>query len=829
MKSSVLLAFVFVSVLQAQMAQPVSLRLAPEGTITVWGEQGAQQFVVLARYSDGMERDVTAGARLTLSDPEKGQIDKSGKFASKANGDVRLTAQFMGRQAEATIRVQGAGEQRPFSFARDIGAILTKRGCNNSDCHGGVKGKGGFKLSVGAQFPKDDYRWIVDGGIFQVLTADTGTKTPRINLKDPAKSLLLLKPSAQIAHGGGERIKLGSPDYEKMLQWIRAGAPYGTESAEGVVRIERVEVFPKDAVLDLGGRQQLLVTAYYSNGRREDITDQVLYISNNPSVIEVDENGVINAKKTGETAVLIRAAGRAVSASVGVIEKPIANYPVIEPRNYIDEFVFAKLRKFNIVPSELSSDAEFLRRICLDLTGTLPPPERVRGFLADGNPHKREELIERLLNSPEYVDFWSFRFGDLLRTNYNTLQDLKATKAYEDWIIDSVASNKPFDQVARERIAAQGYAAPSRNFYYVTEILRPEIVMPEMVRVFWGRRIECAQCHNHPFESWSQDQFWGLAAFFSGVTELQGSRVIIDALGGGHVDQPKDMLLVHPRTKEKVVPAFLDGTKLPREQWMDPREKLAVWMTAQPYFAEATVNRMWSYFFGSGIVDPVDDFRSTNPPTNPELLRALAEDFAHSGYDLKRLMRTITLSRTYQLSATPNETNREDRINYSHAQPRALEAAVLLDAVSSATGVPEPFKYHPSAEGEPPPGARAVQMLPELTPSHFLDAFGRSMHSALPVGHPEPNLPQALHMFAGPTYTNKISQEGGRLDRLLRKGASDGEILDDFYLAALTRLPDPDERRELLAFLAARPTRRKEDLDRLVWAILSSREFAYNH
>jgi hypothetical protein len=777
-----------------------------------------------------MERDVTSIARLSLSASEKGVIDKSGKFTAKADGDVKLTAQFEGGQAETAIRVRGAGEKRPFSFASDIGAILTKRGCNNSDCHGGVKGKGGLKLSIDAQFPRDDYKWIVDGGTFQVLTSDTGPKAPRINSKEPEKSLVLQKPTMQLAHGGGERFKAGSADYQALLTWIRAGAPFGADSAEGAVSVERMEVFPKELVLDSGGRHQLLVTAYYSNGRREDITGQVLYVANDPSVIQVDENGLVQAKKTGETAVLIRAAGRAVSASIGVIEKPLANYPKVEARNYIDEFVLAKLRKFNIVPSDLSGDSEFLRRICLDLTGTLPPPSRVREFLADRNPRKRDELIDRLLESPEYVDFWSYRFGDLLRATYNSLQDLRMTRAYEDWIADSIAANKPFDQMARERIAGQGYSAPARNFYYFVEFLRPEIIMPELVRVFWGRRMECAQCHNHPFEHWSQDQFWGLSAFFAGLTELQESKVVLDTLGGGHVDQPRDMTLRHPRTKEKVFPAFLDGSKLPQAQWMDPRARLAESITSNPYFAEATVNRMWGYFFATGIVEPVDDFRTTNPPTNPELLRALAKDFRDTGYDLKHLIRTIVQSRTYQLSATPNETNKDDRINYSHAQPKALEAAILLDAISAATGVPEDFKYHGTAGGgEPPPGARAVQLMPEFTPSQFLDAFGRSIRNSLPSGHPEPNLPQALHMLAGPTYTGKISQKGGRLDQMLQKGASDDEIIAEFYLAALSRFPELDEKQELLRVLSQRSSRRAETLDRLIWAILSSREFAYNH
>ena len=351
----------------------------------------------------------------------------------------------------------------------------------------------------------------------------------------------------------------------------REDEPYGEDSTSGKLSIERVDIFPKEVALDLNGRHQLLVTAHYSNGRNEDITGSVLYISNNPLVAVVDENGVVRPKQTGETAILIRAAGRAVSATVGVIQKPVANYPTIGERNFVDRHVFAKLRKFNIVPSELSSDSEFLRRICLDLTGTLPPPERTREFLADKNPKKRDILIDKLLDSPEYVDFWSYRLGDLLRVQYNTLQDRKATKAFEDWLINSVASNKPYDQIARERIAGQGFSSPSRNFYYIAEILKPEIIMPELVRVFWGRRIECAQCHNHPFESWSQNQFWNLSAFFSGITELRESRVVFDTLSG-NPDQAADMMPIHPRTKAKVVPAFLDGTELPKSDWGDPKQ-----------------------------------------------------------------------------------------------------------------------------------------------------------------------------------------------------------------------------------------------------------------
>ena len=435
------------------------------------------------------------------------------------------------------------------------------------------------------------------------------------------------------------------------------------------------------------------------------------------------------------------------------------------------------------------------------------------------------------MRTPEYVDYWSFRFSDLLRVSFGPTREMKSMVAYQDWVTKSIATNKPYDQMARERIASQGYSAPSRNFYTDDRILAPEIIMPEMVRVFWGRRIECAQCHNHPFETWTQKQFWELTAFFGGMTELEASHILFDVLGGHHVDKPRELMVVNPRTKEKVVPAFLDGMNLPESKCVDPRLRFAQGIVSHPFFADAAVNRIWSYFFGRGIVDPVDDFRSTNPPTHPELLAALAKDFKDSGYDLKHLIRVIVQSRTYQLSGTPTEANKTDQINYSHAQPRHLEAAVLLDAITSATGASEHFVLQ-TAGGRMdhlPISTRAVEVVPDICPSPFLDAFGRSKRTALPLGPPQPNLLEALDMLAGTTYTSKITQDGGRLDRLLKKNAPDGEIIDEFYLASLTRYPTANEKSQLLDFISRRPSNHREALADLVWALISSREFTYNH
>lgn len=824
------IALLITALAVAQQDPP--LRLYP-ARVKLSGAGASQRFLVLSRDSSGgAERDVTASARLSLSDPSKATVDASGKLAVLSAGTVILTAAFGGYSASASVDIEGVEKDRPFSFATNIGGILTRRGCNNSDCHGGVKGKGGFKLSANALFPKEDYQWIVEGGAFDVLSAESkGPRVARIDRGQPEKSLLLAKASMQIAHGGGRRFAPDSADYRAILAWVRSGAPFGESPGETGISITRIEVYPKELALRAGESRRLLVTAYLSTGRVEDLTDQVLYLSNDPAVVEAAEGGVLRAGQSGETSILIRAAGHAVSAQVGVIGPALAaGHPSPAPRNYIDRHVFAKLRKFHLAPSPLSSDSEFLRRASLDLAGTLPPPHRVREFLADPSPDKRDKLIDTLIDSPEFVDHWGFRFGDMLRATIVTSNSPAGLKAFDDWILTSVMANKPYDQLAVERIAAQGRSAPARNFYYVSEKVAPENLMPELIRVFMGRRIDCAQCHNHPFETWSQNQFWGLTAFFGGVTELRNNQLIVDTLGDKHPDKPRDMSVIHPRTKQKVTPAFLDGSPLPPAEWGDPRMKLARWVVSHPYFAEAAVNRIWGYFFGRGIVDPVDDFRSTNPPSHPDLLAALAADFKDHRYDIRHLMRTIVQSRVYQLSSAPNEANANDRINYSRSQPRPLEAAILLDAISSATGVSEEFRFHPMAGGgSPSTDARAQQMLPDLCPSQFMDAYGRSMRKTPGPGAPQPNLSQALHMFAGPTYTSKLSRPGGRLAALLDRGASDQEILDEFYLAALTRYPAAGEKRELLAALSAQRGGRKTAIENLVWSLISSREFAHNH
>jgi hypothetical protein len=496
--------------------------------------------------------------------------------------------------------------------------------------------------------------------------------------------------------------------------------------------------------------------------------------------------------------------------------------------------VFAKLRKFQIVPSDLSSDAEFLRRVCLDLTGTLPPPQRVREFLASRDPDKREKVIDALISSPEFVDYWTFRFSDIFRVAIfaNGLSP-KWSQGYWEWIRRNIETNRPYDEVARERLSAQGYSAPTRHFLPYNQIGPPADVMAEEVRVFMGRRLDCAQCHNHPYENWSQDQFWGMAAFFSRVFKM--GPVLFDHpsnmdLSSKDVDGKIELL--HPRTKELVRPALLDNTPLKLAPDANPRKDLARWVTSHPYFAEAAVNRIWGRFFHRGIVDPVDDFRSTNPPTHPELLDALAKDFREHGYDLRHLMKTIVMSRTYQLSQRPNETNRDDALNYSRSLPRALDAEVLLDAVVDVTGVPETFTTAVSeggSTGQAPAGTRAINLKdPDMYYSRFLELYGRPSRGAIPERDAKPNLGQALHMLAGATYVDRLSSKNSRLANLLEAGAPDAQIFEEFYLAALGRSLSRAELAELEQILANRGDR-EAGLREFVWALISSREFAENH
>ena len=826
-----LFAFLAFSAAAWPASKVVSLRIVPEKTVLT-GARATQQFAAIAKHADGSERDVTAQAEWRIEKPALAKFLSRARIAPLADGGVNLYATLAGTTARSSVRIDKATASHPVTFRREIASILTARGCNNAICHGGVKGQGGFKLSANALYPADDYDWILKGGGYQVLTAEVkGERIPRVDLKNPEKSLLLAKATAAVPHGGARRFEIGSDDYTTILAWLRNGAPFGGDNAPTITKLE---ITPLMATMPADGEQHLLVTAHFSDGHSEDFTHQSVYTINDGEVASIDASGLIKAKRRGETSILVRAAGQVASAGVGVIGDVIPNYPKIAVHNFIDDHVQQKLRRFQIVPSELAPDSEFLRRVCLDLTGTLPPPNRVKDFLASRDPKKREKLVDALIGSPEYVDYWTFRFADLFRVSIfaNALSP-KGMAEYWEWIRNNIDSNRPYDEVARERISIEGYKPPSRHFLPYAVIATPQEAMGEQVRVFFGRRMDCAQCHNHPYENWSQDQFWGMAAFFSRMFRM--GQIVMDHptnMDLGTKDVGGSMDLLHPRTKAVVQPAVLDNAKLAITPEGNPRKELARWMTVNPYFAEATVNRIWGHFFARGIVDPVDDFRSTNPPSHPELLAALAEDFRTHNHDLRRLMRTIVLSRTYQTSHKPNATNRDDVTNYSRSLSRGLDAEVLLDAVTDVTGLPETFSTaitDGATVGQAPAGTRAIQLRdPDTFYSRFLELYGRANRGAVPERNNKPNLSQALHLLAGSTYIDRMARPNGRLSKLLAAGATNDAILTEFYLAALSRMPDAAELQELKTIISQRNDR-EAALREFVWALISSREFAENH
>ena len=647
----------------------VSLRVIPQ-QVTLWGDGASHRVLVLGSYDDGLEREVTLESTFSISDPGVAVIQSGRRLTALSDGDAVLKAEFAGQIAVTRVHIADSGKARPFNFERDISRILTKHGCNGSECHGAIKGKGGFKLSLNGRFPSDDYRWIVADQRYEGLTPASGPNKPRVNVDKPGKSLLLLKPTMSLPHGGGRRFDNASSDFQTILDWVRSRVPYGEHGEVEGLRIKVLEVLPEQVVLQTRGQQQLLVIAHLFNGQREDITDQVRYSSNNPEILEVTSGGLVKAVRKGETVVIVRAPGCSASARFGVINHPASDFTAIAPRNFIDNHIYAKLRKFHTIPSGLSSDAEFLRRVCLDVTGTLPPPPRVREFLASQDPEKRDKLIATLLDSPEYIDYWTFRFADFLRVMWSNASTYKA------WIRTSLAANKPFDEMARERVSAQGVSGAARHYFKRTgEVVLPEDVMTEDTRAFLGLRLDCAQCHNHPYEGWTQEQFWGMAAFYGRASRIRDFGIVFDD-PDGHGER-RDPRVVHPRTQKEVQPRFLDDTTLLDEERADLRLRLGEWMTrsSNPHFSKVIVNRIWAHFLGRGIVDPVDDFRATNPPTHINLLEALAKDFRENGHDLKHLMRLILQSSTYQVSGDSNESNQDDKINYARAKWMKLASA----------------------------------------------------------------------------------------------------------------------------------------------------------
>jgi hypothetical protein len=695
---------------------------------------------------------------------------------------------------------------RRFNFENDIVPLLSRFGCNSSGCHGKAEGQNGFKLSVFGFDPVADHA---------ALTKEARGR--RVFFASPDQSLLLRKIAGSVPHGGGVRIARGSRDYETIRSWIAVGAPFGDPADPKVVSI-RVE--PSERVLAMGGGQQLRVVARYSDGHEADVTHHARFQSNNDGLAVVSADGMVRAGDSPGDVAIMASYMNAVDVFHALVPRAeqIADYPAFPAANFIDRLVIAKLKKLHILPSEAAADSEFLRRVFLDVIGTLPTPDEVRRFLDDKRTDRRARLVDALLERPEFADYWALKWADLLRVDSQALGPKRAYGYYR-WIRESVAANKPLDQFAREVLTVEGPLEDVGPASFYKVVSKPGERASTLSQVFLGVRIACAQCHHHPFDRWSQTDYYGMEAYFTSVA-LQGSPRGEMLLPG------EETAAKNPRTGEMVRAHALGGSAPAALAKSDRRPQLAEWMTSpdNPYFARNLANRVWAHFLGRGLIEPVDDIRATNPPTNPELLDALANDLTTHRFDLRHLIRTITASRIYQLGAKPNATNERDEQNYSRASLKRLDAEVLLDMVCQTTGVAEKFRGVPA-------GSRAIQLWDSRSTHYFLKTFGRPTRATAcecERNH-EPSVAQVLHLLNGPEIHDKIAHESGTIARLARKTPDDAALIDDLYLTFYSRLPAASERAIALEHLQRHRGDRRKAAEDLAWALMNSLEFVFNH
>ena len=709
-------------------------------------------------------------------------------------------------------RVAPASEDPGPSFRLDVMPILMRSGCNTGSCHGAARGKDGFRLSLFGFDPEADY---------QRITREISGR--RINLALTAESFLLTKATNAVPHGGGARIKPGDEYYNTLKRWLDTGAKNDPGPVPAVVA---VVLDPPEGVLDgAGATQQLSVRAKYADGSERDVTSLAVFLTNNDNAAKVDATGLVTAGNRGEAFVMARFETHTVGSHFITLPMGVAFQWANPPAaNVIDELIHAKLQKLRINPSAICTDEEFLRRASLDICGVLPTSDEYRSFMASADPQKRAALVDQLLLRKEFVDLWVMKWSELMmiRTVPNEVS-YKAMLLYYNWLQERIEANTPIDQLVRELLSAKGgtFTEPATNYFqHERDTLK---TAENVAQVFMGMRIQCAQCHNHPFDRWTMDDYYGFANFFAQIGRKRGEdprETIVFNSGNGDVK--------HPVGGRVVPPKFLGGA-VPDTQGRDRREVLADWLAspANEYFGRNLVNIVWAHFFGSGIVDEVDDVRVSNPPVNKALLDVLATRFVESRYDFKQLVREICTSNAYQRSTQANETNADDDRNFSKARLRRIRSEVLLDVVTAATATQNKFQGLPL-------GARAVQIADGNTSSYFLTTFGRATRGTACSCEVkmEPSLSQALHLLNGDTVQEKIAS-GGVVKRMLDEKRSAEQIVEEVYLRTLTRMPTEKERTALLEILqdpaAQDPAAIQRNLEDSFWAILNSREFVFNH
>jgi hypothetical protein len=788
-------------------AQPTRPLMVFPAEISLTGARARQTIICKFTQPDGVTRDVTGAAKFSAADPKIAKVDHN-VVVPLADGKTDILVQTPNGQEKIALTVKDAAVDKPVSFKLDVMPVFMRNGCNVGGCHGAARGKDGFRLSLFGFDPEGDYHRI---------TREQPTR--RINLALPKESLLLLKSTGAVPHTGGKKIEPDSDDYNTMLRWLEAGAPMDSQD---VAKATSLELLPHQLVMEEGTKQQLVARAHYSDGTERDVTKLAVFMTNNENSAAVTPDGLITAGKRGEAFVMARFATFTVGTQAIVIPKGVKyTWPKTPENNYIDGLVDAKLQKMRILPSPLCSDDVFIRRAYIDIVGQLPTQEEHDQFIASKDSKKREKLVDDLLGRKEFVQMWVMKWAELLQIRSdggNQTLSYKSALRYYEWLEDKIAHNVPFDQIVQELLATSGgaFKDPPTNYYNVE---RDTLKIAEnTAQIFMGMRVQCAQCHNHPFDRWTQDDYYGFADFFAQVARKQGEdprEIIVSNSGGGDVRHP----LGRP-----VQPKFLGGDA-PDCKGKDRREVLAKWLASpeNPYFAKNLANIVWAHFFGRGIIDPVDDVRISNPAVNPELLDALGEKFTSYHYDFKRLVRDICTSRTYQLATEANETNLADETNFSHGAIRRVRAEVLLDMICQVTDSHENFRGLPM-------GSRAVEIADGSTTNYFLTTFGRATRETVCSCEVsmQPNLSQALTLINGNTVEGKI-QNGGVVRKMLAEKRPPDQVITELYTRCLGRKPTDKESKDLVGMLGEKPDEQQKGLEDVFWALLNSQEFMFNH
>lgn len=795
-----------------------SLQLEP-ASLTLKNGMDERRVLVHGKTDGGQLIDLTSQATLKANSASV-EIDSKGYIRPKTKGECEVTVSAAGLKAKLPVSVEDATVP-PVRFVRDVEPVLSKIGCNAGTCHGAAKGKNGFKLSLRGYDPEFDYQALINDL--------SGRRFNRVKVEE---SLMLLKPIAEVPHEGRQVLKTDSREYELLRRWIAEGTKY-EEPAKG--RATKLEILPSEVEIDLPGRsQQLLIIATHPDGSTRDVTREAIFESNNKDVAEVAE-GIVKAVRRGESAILVRYEGLYAARQITVMgDRSGFEWADVPEFNYVDKYIHAKLKRMKILPSELSTDAEFIRRVYLDLTGRPPSGDKVRAFLDDktASREKREKLIDELIGSKDFVKHWANKWADLLQCNSENLGQ-KGVWLFRQWIEKCVADNMPYDKFVRTLLLAEGscYQNPSAN--YLRVLREPGKITEDVSQTFLGVRFNCNKCHDHPFEKWTQNQYYEFGAHFAQVsikrgfigkevirnntgdnTPVTGEEIVYRSYKGGEVKHPRNDMAVAAKVPFGAAKA-IEGDEDPREVFVD-------WLTSRenPLFAKSMANRVWSYFLGKGIIDPVDDIRASNPASNPELLDALAEEFLKSGFDTRALMRTICRSRTYQLSIIPNKWNEDDTINFSHALPRRLSAEQMFDAVMIATGV------RPNWNGLPQ-GMRAVEVPDgKVAGDDFLALFGRPKRMSACECERTFNmtLSHALNMINGVTISDAINKSDNKIAKAVEDNKDDHKITEEIYLACLNRLPTEKE----VGAIDFSKGPRLETAQDLAWALINSPAFLFN-